>query len=134
MEFLPNDIVCKIFCTAEVPVDTYLAFRKYGVVPKKLSVPTDFKDHLNRMLKRRKRGYDEYMRMQEETNGFAFIVRMDQVFKRVNKDVTVELEVSEKHGNIQYSFMVVRLPSNLLSFGIRRGNAYDIHTGEEVAY
>ena len=134
MDSLPNDVICNIFRNATVPVDTYLAFRKYGVTPNKVKIPKELQCSLAKICKRRTSGYDQYKRHMELTSGWSFITRLDKAFLRVNTDTTVEMEVVERDGVLQYSFMSMRLPANLVGFSMRRGDSYDMHSGEEVPY
>lgn len=133
MDSLPNDIICNIFRATTVPVDTYLAYRTHGVTPNKIVVPDNVRARLSKMLTRRQRGFDEYKRVMKATNGFSFITRIDQVFKRVNENTTFEMQVVEREGMLLYNFMCMRLPANLVGVSMRRTASFDMHSGQEVA-
>ena len=44
---LNNDIIAKIVSQADIPIDTYLAFKHIGVIPKKLKINTNLKTKLD---------------------------------------------------------------------------------------
>ena len=38
MQYLNNNVLAKIISIADVPIDTYLAFKNIGAIPKKLNI------------------------------------------------------------------------------------------------
>lgn len=135
MVSLPNDLLCAIIEKADVPIDTYLAFRDIGVRPGKLHVVHEFAKKLDSMIMRRKNGYDKFLRIHKATDGFAFLNNMDRVLKRATLDKTVELNVYEKEGVLCYTFTFVNIPSApTMRIGIRTTSVYDMFTGKETDY
>lgn len=132
MASLPNDIIHYILSQSEISVDTFLAFKSYGLVPKNVVIPDGLQESLDKMLKRRKREYDEHLRVYKEHAGFVDIVRLDKMFSHIDDDTTMEMGVYLCGGVVQYSFMVVRMPADLFGYDVRRSPNFDMHTGAEI--
>ena len=59
MQYLHNDLISNIISIADVSIDTYLAFKNIGAIPKKLRLQPDFKNKLDNMFNHRKQLWDK---------------------------------------------------------------------------
>ena len=155
---LPLDIVTKILCVSELSIDSYLAFRKLGVIPKKIKISSDLKyklDHIN--IKR----HSYWLNHIRYTRG---VLWYNETFIRFNTHINIRpngkikldiievfgqmhigyneqpsglwpgLQAGQHNGDIQISFNVMQryhIMNNTIRSQICR-NFYRMHTGELI--
>lgn len=134
MDALPNDIIGKIFKHADVPIDTFLEYRKkYDISPKKLVVASSLQHSLNTIFNRRAREYTTYKQQYEEANGFIDCYRLDKFFSHPSQYTSIEMGIFMIRGVLQYSYMVLQVSNiNPQYVSIRRSNSYDMISGKEI--
>jgi len=135
--YIPREIVADIINRADVPIDTRLAFRSYGVVPKKLHVDEQFTRKLDVLCRRRTH---MYMLSKKRHMKSMCLERISARVKECESHIHVNVFVSicwddEGAYDVRYTMRSVHFPTD---FGYesppKASKVYcsDIHTGHEV--
>ena len=96
---LNNDIIAKIVSQADIPIDTYLAFKHIGVIPKKLKINTNLKTKLDIICIKRVKQFKYY---NEIIFPYSVPLYNNTIYSdiklkiRVNADNTVRILLTQK--------------------------------------
>ena len=134
---LNNDIIAKIVSQADVPIDTYLAFRNIGVIPKRKKLEKlnlEFKQKLDKYCSIR----SFYKTLKKINNHYSIPLYEDRQFITIETDLTIncddEIELSlsiiYSHHQIYekvYTFAICDQDDYIL-----RQKRYLNHTGTEI--
>lgn len=84
---LNNDIIAKIVSYADVPIDTYLAFKNIGAIPKKLKISTNIKNKLNTVC-------NKHVKQWKQHNEFRFPYSAPLYCNRIDLDIKLKIRIN----------------------------------------
>ena len=119
---IPEHIIGYIINKSIVSIDTYLEFRKFGVIPKKLIVDKEIKDKLDEILLRRVKAYDNK----------SYGTFLDFFSVRITYNKVIEIYIDDIDGHIIYNFEISLVDHELDDNLILRKETSNIHTGREL--
>lgn len=129
---LPNELIAMILNTAELSIDTRLAFKNY-IAPCAVTVPEGLADKLAVMHKRRTERYIRYKELMEE-NSFRWSTSLELTAPiKIDNNTFIEISVSDFGGDgIEMSLKTTRLcNSRNWSLSISTVTC-DLHTGKDM--
>jgi hypothetical protein len=128
---LPYDIIGTIINQADVAIDTMLAFRKLGAVPKKLVVDEGFQSSVSAILQRRAAFYHKYKSIQDDFK-WVSCINLDSFVKHATDHTTVELTIEDYDGELNMVWKTVHFDGH--NMWRIRTSTYCIHTGKEAEF
>lgn len=131
--YIPREIVADILNRADVSIDTRLAFRDYGVVPRKLQVDDAFTRKLDVLCRRRTHMYMLYTKRKIKTMCLERIIVKGE-HRHIYISIFITLFWDNTTHELRYTMRSINFPDCLLENPPLASKVYcsNIHTGEIV--
>lgn len=149
---LNNDIISKIISQADVSIDTYLAFKSIGAVPKKLKIEEKIKEKLDNLCNKRIKHWkkdseltfpyccalydisvdlDLKIKLKIRENGSIKLYFTQNTIEHIIEDIEFDESnlIFKKNGNLKYSFAILFSNITKQTTKILRREYYHIHDG-----
>jgi hypothetical protein len=129
---IPTDIIGCIVSKADISIDTYLSFRKYGAVPKPIIIPNELKIELGKMHNRRNAQYASLKEKDTELLKLG-TYPLDVITIYLDEITDIQICFVMVDYNLQYSMTISYFDDDFDDVFDIRDNNYDYATGQPCA-
>lgn len=99
MQYLNNDVLANIISKADVSIDTYLAFKNIGAIPKKLKIIPELKSKLDTICTEHVKQWKQHNEITFPYSAPLYNNKIDLDVKlkiRINRDDTIRIIITQK--------------------------------------
>lgn len=131
MNTLILDLQVKILQISELPIDTYLYYKKQfpSLLPKKMKLSSEFVDSLNTFFTKRVKHYKRKIELETSSNK-QYSCYLDIMSKTLNQKRLIEIMVDYDEDQVKMAIRVFRVKKETSEMWTIRKIVCNIQTGE----